>query len=545
MKREESFDVTGGSGIVGIFKNESYKLERVISEFIDNSLQSYLDHRDVLSRLPGGKCVVNIYWIDDQIIIDDNAFGMDQEELGRALKPRSKNPRANEKNRLSIFGMGVNYATAYLCACYTIETSQYGSTEKRRVTVDIDELEAENPESVKGSVVDEEKYEHYTKITFNRLRVKLTDKSADNLMMKLGLIFKGYIQEGSLIVNFNGVPVNFEYPPIRLDDQGDKYLRNFSDTFSANGKLYEYTGWIAVLKKGNQSITGFNLMQAQRCIEVGYSPKTLFGSGNSFQNSRIIGEIYLEGIELSFTKDKFVWQSNGVEEAFIESLDKNADISFILKICEELRREESGEKITKKMVSGAKKLGTTVVAPSTSTTKPKPKTEKPDQPSSTTISEPAPSAETVKAKPAAGTDEGGNGDTSSPLTIPNPVVKQPVADELGKPEKQFESKDELPRIVVEIDGKEVTIIVDSYAGSYDGDWISLVPVEENVWKARFNYKNEFITLNFPKENGKAGANLLGVALITALLRSKSRGLKLTDSNTLIQQLNKVMGSKNA
>ena len=47
---EKNFDVTVGSGIISIFQRQNFRLERVFSEFIDNSLQSFLDHQDVLKK---------------------------------------------------------------------------------------------------------------------------------------------------------------------------------------------------------------------------------------------------------------------------------------------------------------------------------------------------------------------------------------------------------------------------------------------------------------------------------------------------------------
>ena len=46
----KKYDVTVESGIIAIFQSQTYKLERVFAEFIDNSLQSYLDHSEQLSK---------------------------------------------------------------------------------------------------------------------------------------------------------------------------------------------------------------------------------------------------------------------------------------------------------------------------------------------------------------------------------------------------------------------------------------------------------------------------------------------------------------
>ena len=45
-KQTKDYDVTVESGIIAIFQSQSYKLERIFAEFIDNSLQSYIDHEE-------------------------------------------------------------------------------------------------------------------------------------------------------------------------------------------------------------------------------------------------------------------------------------------------------------------------------------------------------------------------------------------------------------------------------------------------------------------------------------------------------------------
>ena len=47
MNNIKEYDVTVESGIISIFQRQNFRLDRVFSEFIDNSLQSFLDHKEV------------------------------------------------------------------------------------------------------------------------------------------------------------------------------------------------------------------------------------------------------------------------------------------------------------------------------------------------------------------------------------------------------------------------------------------------------------------------------------------------------------------
>ena len=61
-------------GIYRVFKYLKYSPWFAISEFIDNSLQSFISKKNQ-SPLIRDKCIVNIKFEDRKIIITDNAFG--------------------------------------------------------------------------------------------------------------------------------------------------------------------------------------------------------------------------------------------------------------------------------------------------------------------------------------------------------------------------------------------------------------------------------------------------------------------------------------
>ena len=71
-------------GIYRVFRYLKYTPWFAISEFIDNSLQSFLNKKN-LSYLKRDKCIVNITYEDRKIIIIDNAFGISENEHARAL----------------------------------------------------------------------------------------------------------------------------------------------------------------------------------------------------------------------------------------------------------------------------------------------------------------------------------------------------------------------------------------------------------------------------------------------------------------------------
>ena len=88
--RQEEFNIEVGTSIISAFQRIDIENFRIFSEFIDNSLQSYIDHKKVLvDELHVKPCVVKIDWSSDEVIIRDNAFGMNKEDFSRALRLNS------------------------------------------------------------------------------------------------------------------------------------------------------------------------------------------------------------------------------------------------------------------------------------------------------------------------------------------------------------------------------------------------------------------------------------------------------------------------
>lgn len=85
--RQINVNIEVGTGIIKVFERIDIENHQIFSEFIDNSFQSFRDNIEVLvDELHVRKCEVRIDWTNDEIIITDNAFGMDEESFERALR---------------------------------------------------------------------------------------------------------------------------------------------------------------------------------------------------------------------------------------------------------------------------------------------------------------------------------------------------------------------------------------------------------------------------------------------------------------------------
>lgn len=506
MTEQKSFDISVGSGIISIFQRKNFKLERVFSEFIDNSLQSYLDHRDVIKTLPGcEKCKVFITWNENVIKIEDNAFGMNEEEFGRSLKLKSINPNAKRKGQLGVYGMGLKYAAASLGECYSISTTAFGLATRFSASISIKELEENNPTTLEASLNDEPSETHGTQITIESLRTKKNAKKETDLRQKLGIIYNHYIDGGILSIVLNNVPITYQRLELRKGEQG-QYYEPINDSFVFSNKTYHFTGWIGILKRGNQDMTGFSLVQANRCIQLGYKPEKLFGKGNSFQNSRVFGEIVFDedNYILSFDKDTFVWNEDGAEEAFISALKANSAVSKILKAARQLRFSDD-EKEKNKQVELALSGNDTI----------------------------------VKIKdPEAG---------AMPMNKPDSFESEPSSVALlSVLENRFQEAESTNHFSVKIgQGKTAELYLKKVEKQAKDPWISLTKMEnEDGYLLEINDGNAFIKKNMDKKKVLAFPESFALVLVASMLKAQDSGLKLSDSLDLLNQINEYMGNQN-
>lgn len=492
MNITKKYDITIGSGFIKNFQYENYKIERVFSEFIDNSLQSFLDHQDILKNLADGKkCKVSIIWDKNQIIIEDNSFGMDEEEFGRALKLNAKNPNADKDNQLGIYGIGLKYAASSLGNKYTISTTRYDSGSRISTSIDVDELYKNNPNEVEAIIGHDLKETHGTIITITELKKENNPIKENDLREKLSIIYHHYLDSGILYITFNKIPIKYEMPELYMDENGQRYIRNIDDSFTFNNTTYDFTGWIGILNKGNRSKTGLNIMQANRCIALNYKPEKIFDKGNLFQTLRVVGEIRFNGKNyvLSYTKDKFVWDHDGAEEKFLEKLALNENVSYIIKQSKKIRVKDDDRKIsnqTKKMLSD-----------------------------NATITK-----ENIN-----------HNDEETVKELINTELKKDVDDTRFEPYNVF-VKDQL-----------VTLYVSNQRLSSDIDCLQFYKYKDG-YALIININNPFYVNKFKTKAIMASVNTIIIILVTSMLQSQDLGIKLTDSIKLLSKINDIMFKQN-
>ena len=110
--------------VYSAFRYISNKVWNALAEYIDNSIQSFLDHKDILEKInPKGKLEVDICITDETITVRDNAFGITEDNYQRAFELANIPLDAKGLNE---FGMGMKVSSIWMSDLWSVTTSAYG-----------------------------------------------------------------------------------------------------------------------------------------------------------------------------------------------------------------------------------------------------------------------------------------------------------------------------------------------------------------------------------------------------------------------------------
>lgn len=323
--------------VYSTFRYISNHVWNAIGEYIDNSIQSFMDHQDVLKELNlDGKLHVEVNFDldNDTITIKDDAFGIDAQNFDRAFELANIPLDAGGLNE---FGMGMKVSSIWLSNLWKVETTALGENVKKTVVFNLDEV-VDNQET--ELEVQEEFYDanaHFTLITLKNLsQNKPSSRQLFYISKHLASIYTKFIRNGilELVVNeevLSDVVLNPLKSPYYKTPEGKEIEWKKNIIFEAGP--YKVNGFIGILEKMSTSTdNGFLLFRRNKVIgtsyDTKYRPKKLCGEPGSPRYKRIYGELELEGFSVSFTKNAFTQDDD--LEAFIEALaeDLNKDKDF-------------------------------------------------------------------------------------------------------------------------------------------------------------------------------------------------------------------------
>lgn len=335
--------------VYSAFRYIENKVWNALAEYVDNAVQSFKDHIDILSGInPNGKLRVeiNIDEGNDIITITDNAFGITNENYDRAFE------LANiplDRKGLNEFGMGMKVSSIWLSDLWSVQTKAYGESEVKTLVFDIQEVIQNQELELPISIVQGNLTDHYTIVTLTKLsQNKPRTRQIAYVKKHLASIYSKYIRDGilDLVVNdelLEDTQLQCLTAPYYRTPNGENItwrrdinfeVPQYDETGQQCG-VYYAKGFIGILEKMSTSVdNGILLFRRGRVIGSSYDekfrPKILSGEEGSPRYKRIFGELELEGFDVSFTKSSF--QDDDEFATFIEILkdDIDRDKSFDL-----------------------------------------------------------------------------------------------------------------------------------------------------------------------------------------------------------------------
>ncbi len=319
-------------GMYAAFARLNYKPWFALAEFIDNSIQSFLSNQQRLAEAGhDGPLVIDVNIDDNEIAITDRAGGIAWTDFPRAFSPAT--PPADASG-LSEFGLGMKAAACWFAKKWTVRTSALGEPLQRTVTFDIPAIMRSGTEVLPIEASSARESDHFTVVTLTDLRVRPKGRTLAKIKEHLQSIYRVLMNEGvvKLRVTTAGSVEELTYDRPKLLDAPyyktpKASSRLWRQPFEVDFGDRKVTGWAGILEKGSHVHAGFSVFRRRRLIEgsVGetYKPSALFGTPNSFASQRVIGEMFVEGFDVSHTKDGIQW--GGFEDELLDKIYRQID----------------------------------------------------------------------------------------------------------------------------------------------------------------------------------------------------------------------------
>lgn len=324
----KKLNIRPDTGVYGTYKRISYQPWTALAEFVDNSTQSFYDHRKELleSKYYKGLSVEITYREDpscgDELKIIDNAFGMDYFDFQRAIVLDRPPKNTNGRNE---FGMGLKAAACWFGNLWSVETTSLGSCFKYKAEIDIDNLVKYKTETIDVEEEQVNPKDHYTVIKIQKLNKRIKGKRIEKKIHELlSSIYRVDLRTGEIKIFYNGAQLKFDEVEPYQDENGKIWKQNVEFSIPHKDQLLHVKGFVAIRIPGSTRNAGFTLLRRGRVIvggpEKNYRPSEVFGPSNSYAYQRLYGELEMDDWPVTQAKDAFDWSNEDLESKFIDKL---------------------------------------------------------------------------------------------------------------------------------------------------------------------------------------------------------------------------------
>lgn len=313
--KTETISIATKPQVYGVFVHMRNTPHNAFAEYVDNSISSFEKHADVLKEInEGGKVRIDIKISPEKVVIEDNAFGITEDEYDRAFE-LAQPPL--DPSGLNEFGMGMKISSIWLSRHWKVESKAFGEDVKKTFEFDLEDVMSNERTQSDVNIEDGAKIdEHYTRITLTNLtsNCPTSDEWIKKIANRLASIYSRMINGGVADIFVNEEKLS--YTPLKhlcapyykhSDGKPVEWRKEINFSF---GKNMSVRGFIGVLQKMKSGENGFMLFRKGRAIGTTsgdkYRPKELCGQEGSPQYKMIYGELDIEGFDVTYSKDQFL-----------------------------------------------------------------------------------------------------------------------------------------------------------------------------------------------------------------------------------------------
>ncbi len=289
--KTEYIDVTPHKSIMLKLGQSGYSITEALAELVDNSLDA---------KIPDAKLTVKIDIFEDQIIIEDDALGMNKDEAADSIRLGF----SKKKNQLGKFGLGLKTACASLGKQFLIKTGKKDSNEEYSLVYDEDSwMQDGDWNKFPLMIAEKEPLKQGTFIKISNLIVKKNEKTISKIVEEFSKRFSPFIsnEELDLIINeHNCNPYNFD-----ITKEGKT---EFELSLKFGNKI---KGWFGYkLKDEVGEYFGFNTFRRNRLI----SSYDKFMVSKRQKSKQIVGEVHLDHVPVTHNKRDWVREAEEFKE---------------------------------------------------------------------------------------------------------------------------------------------------------------------------------------------------------------------------------------
>ena len=309
-------------------RNMAYEHHFALAEFVDNSIQSFVENEEEIKSIEGEdfRPEIIIDFGDDTILISDNSGGINTENYHRAFR---SGVRPNNTDGLSEFGEGMKNAACWYANNWEVKTSALNESIERIVKFDMDEILKNNTEFLDVEQIDAKKDKHGTEIKLYNLLQKPLGPGHTKIQEYLSGIYRLHLKDNRIVLRCKGKTYDktlsfFDvstpdilfaahhghpeaYNPNASRDNHKEWKLDINLTLATGIRI---TGFAALAYPGESPGFGFSLFRRGRLITDNYKPYEIFRSPGHEIYQRLFGELHLDNVGVHFAKDQFNWTEN-------------------------------------------------------------------------------------------------------------------------------------------------------------------------------------------------------------------------------------------